>query len=47
MSNINRVRNLQMLYFIKKNKEIKKLKKNTKKSAPEPPIIHTTLMNSS
>ena len=41
MSSINCVRNLQMLYFIKKNHEIKNLK-NGKKSGPEPPFTHTT-----
>ena len=30
MSGINCVRNLQILYFTKKNKEIKKLKKRRK-----------------
>ena len=34
MSSMNSVRNLQILYFSKKNKEIKKLKKNTKKVGP-------------
>ena len=31
MSSINSVRNLQILYFSKKDKEIKKLKKHEKK----------------
>ena len=35
MSRINSVRNLQILYFSKKNKEIKK-------RGPEPPFIYTT-----
>ena len=34
MSSINSVRNLQMLNFSKKNKEIKKLKKKTKNLWP-------------
>ena len=41
MSNINSVRNLQILYFSKKNKEIKNLK-NGKKSDPISAFIHTT-----
>ena len=36
MSSINSVRNLQILYFSKKNKESKKLKKNKKKWARTP-----------
>ena len=43
MSSINSVRNLQILYFSKKNKEIKNLK-NGKKSGPESPFIHTTFI---
>ena len=36
MSSINSVRNLQILYFSKKNKEIQKLKKDKKKCAGYP-----------
>ena len=36
MSSINGVRKLQILYFSKKNKEIKKLKKDEKKCANTP-----------
>ena len=36
MSSINSVRNLQIVYFIKKNKEIKKRKKTQKKLARTP-----------
>ena len=42
MSSINRVRKLQELYFSRKNKEIKKLKKLRKIVGPEPAFIHTT-----
>ena len=42
MSSINIVKNLQILYFSKKNKETKKLKKRRKKSVLAPPFIHTT-----
>ena len=38
MSRINSVRNLQILYFSKKNKEIKRVKKNTKKKWARIPI---------
>ena len=44
MSSMNSVRNLQILYFIKKNKEIKKLKKKYEKSGPEPPLIYATMI---
>ena len=37
MSSINSVRNLQILYFSKKNEEVKKLKK-TRKEWTETPI---------
>ena len=36
MSSINNVRNLEILYFSKKNKEIKKLKKKRKKVGSNP-----------
>ena len=45
MSGINRVRNLKILYFSNKNKEIKKTKKKTKKSVPVSVFIHTTYVN--
>ena len=35
MSDVNSVRNLQILYFSKKKKEIKKLKKRRKKVAQD------------
>ena len=44
MSSINRVKKLQILYFSRKNKEIKKLKKWRKRFGPEPPFIHTTFL---
>ena len=43
MSSINSVRNLQILNFSKKNKEIKKLRKRRKIYGPESALIHTTL----
>ena len=43
MSSINSVKNLQILYFSRKNKEIKKLKKKDEKSGPGPPYMYTTL----
>ena len=42
MSSINSVKNLQILYFNRKNKEIKKLKKRRKKGGPASAFIHTT-----
>ena len=42
MSSINSVRNLQILYFSKNNKEIKNLKNGEKKYVPISPFIHTT-----
>ena len=42
MRGINSVRNLQILYYSKKNKENKKLKKSRKKSGPAPPFMCTT-----
>ena len=41
MSSTNSVRKLQIFYFSKKSKEIKKLKKD-EKSVPASPFIHTT-----
>ena len=42
MSSINSVKNLQILYFKRKNKEIQKTKKKTKKSGPASTFIRTT-----
>ena len=42
MSSINSVRNLQILYFSKKNKETKKSKKWRKKSELGPAFLHST-----
>ena len=42
MSSINSVRNLQILNFSKISNNIKNFKKWRKKSALEPPFIHTT-----
>ena len=42
MSSVNSVKNLQILYFSRKNKEIKKLKKKTKNIGPASAFIHTT-----
>ena len=44
MSSINSVRNLQILYFSKKNKEIKNLKNGEKKYVLILAFIHTTLV---
>ena len=44
MSSINSTRNLQILYFNRKKKEILKLK-NGRKSALKPPFIDTTVTN--
>ena len=42
MSSIKSVRDLQILYFSKKNKEIRKVKKTRKKRGPKPLFIYTT-----
>ena len=44
MSSINSTRNLQILYFSRKKKEILKLK-NGRKSALKPPFIDTYYCN--
>ena len=43
MSGINSVRNLQILYFIKKKIRVLKRLKNRRISVLEPPFIHTTV----
>ena len=45
MSSINSVRKLQILYFSKKNKKIKNLKKCRKKVAQNPHFMHITCNN--
>ena len=41
-SSINSVRNLQILYFSKKIKKLKRFKNKNKKSALEPLLSYTT-----
>ena len=46
MSRINSVRNLQILYFSKKNKEIKRVKKKHEKKVGPNPHLYILLLTS-